>query len=112
MIVNEILEILADKKAIDIVQIDMKDCNERLSDVCIIASGTSSRHMQSVADYVYRYLKDNVFVPHIEGNAKSGWILIDAGGIEVHMFKPEIREYYNLEELMRSGKRPSQDTTN
>jgi len=100
-------KLLDDKKAEHIVEIDLSSCNSRLSDLCIIASGTSSRHMQSVGDYVYKYLKELKLSPKLEGDAKSGWIMIDAGGIEIHLFKPELRDYYDLESLMKEGKRPS-----
>ncbi len=104
---KDIEKILDDKKAEDIVEIDLSRHLERLSDVCIIASGTSSRHMQSVGDYVYKYLKNLKLAPKIEGDAKSGWILIDAAGVEVHLFKPDLRKYYDLESLMIGGGRPA-----
>jgi ribosome-associated protein len=103
---NDIVKILDERKAGDIKTIDLSMCQHRLSDTCIIASGTSSRHMQSTADYVYRYLKDMKLFPHIEGNANSGWILIEASGFEIHLFRPELREYYSLEELLMHSKRP------
>lgn len=106
MYVDKVLNILDEKKAVNIVKYDTSSYKNRMSDVCIVASGTSSRHMQSVADYVYKQLKCDGFSPYIEGNAKSGWVLIEANGLELHLFKPELREYYNIEELVRSGKKP------
>jgi ribosome-associated protein len=106
-ILNDVLKILEDRKAVDVVTINTKDYKNRLSDMCVIASGTSSRHMQSVADHVYKYFKSAKLNPHIEGKSESGWMLIEASGIEIHLFKPELREYYDLEELLKSGKRPA-----
>ncbi|MDR2074726.1 MAG: ribosome silencing factor [Holosporales bacterium] len=105
-ILSDVAKILEDRKAINIITVDTRNYQNRLSDVCVIASGTSSRHMQSVADYVYRYLKKAKLNPYIEGKSESGWVLIEASGIEIHLFKPELREYYDLEELLTSGKRP------
>jgi ribosome-associated protein len=100
---DDIVRILEDGKATDIKTIDVSPTiyQNRLWDTCIIASGTSLRHMQSVADHIYKYLRIMKLFPHIEGSAHSGWILIEASGIiEIHLFKPELREYYNLEELL------------
>lgn len=97
---RDIVKILDDKKAENIVQIDLSNKTNRLTDVCIVASGTSSRHVQSVADYIYRFLKNGKLHPKMEGTAKSGWVMIEASGVEVHLFKPELREYYDIESLL------------
>lgn len=102
-----ILKILDEKKAENIIEIDLSDNTQKLADSCIVASGTSSRHTQAVADYVYRYLKSEKMHPVIEGTAQSGWVMIEASGIEIHLFKPELREYYDLESLLTSGKTPN-----
>ena len=104
---KSIIKILNEKKAENIVEIDLSKCNSRLAESSIIASGTSSRHTQSVADYIYRFLKSEKLSPILEGKAESGWVMIEANGIEIHLFKPELREYYNLEELLSSGKTPN-----
>ena len=106
-VASVLLKILDEKKAEEIVEFDLSDCEAKPSDVCIVASGTSSRHAQSVADYLYRFLKTEKLHPHIEGNAKSGWVMLEAAGVEIHLFKPELREYYNLEELLKSGQTPN-----
>ena len=105
---TEIVKILDEKKAEDIVEISLTNNSERMSDVCIVASGTSSRHTQAVADYVFRYLKTEKLHPLIEGTAKTGWVMIEASGIEIHLFKPELRKYYDLETLLLSGKTPTE----
>lgn len=102
---QKVIKFLDEKKAENIVEIDMKDFS-KLSDVCIIASGTSSRHMQAVADHLYRFFKDEGESPKIEGTASTGWVLIEACGIEVHLFKPDVRDYYDIESLLKSGKTP------
>jgi ribosome-associated protein len=99
---REILHLLDDRKTERIERIDLTHNNARLSNTCIIGSGTSSRHVESIADSVYRYLKLKRLHPRIEGSGQSGWILIESFGIEVHIFRPEPREYYNLESLMKS----------
>ncbi len=104
---KSIIKILDEKKAENIVEIDLSKCNSRLVESSIIASGTSSRHTQAVADYIYRFLKTEKLAPILEGKAESGWVMIEASGVEVHLFKPELREYYNLEELLSSGKTPN-----
>lgn len=104
---KSIIKILDEKKAENIVEIDLSKCNSRLTESSIIASGTSSRHTQAVADYIYRFLKNEKLSPILEGKAESGWVMIEANGIEIHLFKPELREYYNLEELLSSGKTPN-----
>ncbi len=96
----EIKTLLTDKKVEDIKEFDLSNNSNKMSDVCLIGSGTSSRHAQSVADYLYSFFKNKQVIPNIAGNAKSGWILVEAMGIEIHIFKPDIRKYYDLEGLL------------
>ena len=112
---KNVVKILDTKKADAVVAIDLSGRANRLTDVCVIASGTSARHVQAVADYIYRYFKDEKLYPKIEGTAQSGWVMIEASGIEVHLFKPELREYYDIETLLAEQASPSQllqDVTN
>ena len=104
---QDIVKILDEKKAEEVVQIDLTGKTNRLTDVCIIASGTSSRHVQSVADYVYRFFKDERLHPKIEGTAQSGGVMIEAAGVEVHLFKPELRTYYDIETILTGERSPS-----
>ncbi|MDR1391047.1 MAG: ribosome silencing factor [Holosporales bacterium] len=96
---GELLQLLFDKKLDDILEIDLLNRGSGFSDVCIIGSGTSSRHAQSIADYVYRFFKSRRLNPIMEGSGKTGWIMIESHGIEIHLFKPEVRQYYDLELL-------------
>lgn len=100
LIKETVKQMLEDKKAEKIVAFDVSACRSKISDVCIIASGTSARHMGMIGDYIYRYFKKAKLSPSLEGNAKNGWVLVSACGIEVHLFKPDIREYYDLEKLI------------
>lgn len=91
-----VLESLADSKAEDLVQIDIKG-KSALGDYMIIASGRSQRHVGASADHLLRDLKTAGFgTPKVEGLANSDWVLIDTGDVIVHIFRPEVREFYNL----------------
>ena len=99
---NIIINLLNDKKVDNISIFDLSQNNQKLMDYCIIGSGTSSRHTQSVAEYLMKLFKSKGIIPNIEGNAKDGWVMVEANGIEVHLFKPDIRNYYDIESLLLS----------
>ncbi len=86
-------------KAEEIVTIDIGDkCS--FADHMIVASGRSQRHVSSLADDVARALKEKgVHVLSIEGKQSADWVLIDAGSVVVHIFRPEIRRLYNIEKM-------------
>ncbi len=66
----------------------------------IVASGTSQRHVNALADYVVDVLKKSGIDPvPVEGKESSDWVLVDGGNIIVHLFKPEMRAHYNLEKM-------------
>ena len=86
-------------KAQDIVTIDLKD-KSSMADYMIIASGTSSRHIQSLSEQVLEKLKDNgVKDSKIEGKESSEWKLVDGIDLIVHIFHPEKRKFYELEKI-------------
>ena len=86
-------------KAKDIVTIDLKD-KSSMADFMIIASGTSSRHIQSLSEQVLEKLKDNgVKNSKIEGKESSEWKLVDGIDLIVHIFHPEKRKFYELEKI-------------
>ena len=86
-------------KANNIVLIDLKD-KSPLADFMIIAGGNSSRHVNSMAQKSVEFLKDNkVKNISIEGMKNSDWVLIDAYDIIIHLFRPEVREFYALEKM-------------
>jgi len=86
-------------KAQDIVTIDLKD-KSSMADYMIIASGTSSRHIQSLSEQVLEKLKDNgIKNSKIEGKDSSEWKLVDGIDLIVHIFHPEKRKFYELEKI-------------
>ena len=86
-------------KAQDIVTIDLKD-KSSMADYMIIASGTSSRHIQSLSEQVLEKLKNNgVKDSKIEGKESSEWKLVDGIDLIVHIFHPEKRKFYELEKM-------------
>ena len=65
----------------------------------LIASGRSNRHVAALADYVRRDLKDAGMNPDTEGAERADWVLVDAGDVILHIFRPEVRVFYNLEKI-------------
>ena len=98
-LVSKITKILDDNKATDIVTIDLKD-KSSIADYMIIASGTSSRHIQAVSEITAHELKKlGIKNTSIEGKESDDWKLIDAIEVIIHIFHPEKRSLYNLEKM-------------
>ena len=94
-----IIKTLDINKAQDIISIDLKD-KSSMADYMIIASGTSSRHIQSLSEQVLNKLKDRgVENSKIEGKESNEWKLVDGIDIIVHIFHPEKRKFYELEKM-------------
>ena len=94
-----IIDTLDLNKALDIVTIDLKD-KSSMADYMIIASGTSSRHIQSLSEQVLEKLKDNgIKNSKIEGKESSEWKLVDGIDLIIHIFHPEKRKFYELEKI-------------
>ena len=94
-----IINTLDNNKALDIVSIDLKD-KSSMADFMIIASGTSSRHIQSLSEQVLEKLKDNgVKNSKIEGQDSNEWKLVDGIDLIIHIFHPEKRRFYELEKM-------------
>ena len=90
---------LEDAKAEDIVSIDLRG-KTTLADLMIIATGRSSVHVRAIADRVVRDCKAAGFeTPRIEGLPHGDWVLLDAHDAIVHIFKPDVRQFYNLEKM-------------
>jgi len=90
---------LDDEKAQDIVFIDLKD-KSSVADGMIVASGRSHRHVGAMADHLLRALKDAGHGrARVEGLPHCDWVLIDAGDVIVHLFRPEVRAFYNIEKI-------------
>ena len=96
---NQIEIILDNNKAKNIVSIDLKK-KSYIADYMIIASGTSSRHLQSLSQNLVTELKKiGIYNCRMEGNDSNDWKLVDAIDIIVHLFHPEKREFYDLEKM-------------
>ena len=94
-----VIDTLDLNKAQDIVTIDLKD-KSSMADYMIIASGTSSRHLQSLSEQVLEKLKDNgIKDSKIEGKESTEWKLVDGIDLIVHIFHPEKRKFYELEKM-------------
>ena len=94
-----IINTLDSNKAVDIISIDLEN-KSSMADYLIIASGTSSRHIQALSEIVLEKLKNNgVTNCKIEGNDSNDWKLIDGIDVIVHIFNPEKRKFYELEKI-------------
>jgi ribosome-associated protein len=105
-----VLEWLDEAKAEKVVTIEIRN-KSSLGDYMVIASGRSDRHVGAVAEQIQRKLKEGGHgKARIEGQASCDWVIVDIGDIIVHVFRPEVREFYNLEKMW-SGERPSDPMT-
>ena len=96
---NKIIKKLDSNKALDIVSIDLEG-KSSIADYMIIASGTSSRHIQDLSEQVYEELKNNgINNCKIEGKDSNDWKLVDGIDLVVHIFNPEKRKFYELEKM-------------
>ena len=109
-LLKDILHWLDEAKAEEVVSIDLEG-KSSIGDYMVIASGRSDRHVGAVADQVARKLKELGFGRvRVEGTEACDWVLIDTGDIIVHLFRPEVREFYNLERMW-AGDRPVDSPT-
>ena len=92
---------LDDNKAEDIVVMDLKG-KTSIASFMVVASGNSQRHVASLAEKVQENLKAAGYKSAAEGMEKADWVLIDAFDVIVHIFKPEVREFYNIEKMWRA----------
>ena len=94
-----VINSLEDDKAEDIINIDLTG-KTSIADSMIIASGRSTRQVAAIADHLYRKLKHATADGcKLEGMEKADWVLLDAGNVIVHIFRPEVRSFYNLEKM-------------
>jgi len=94
-----VLRSLDDDKAVDVISIPLKG-KSSIADVMVIASGNSSRHVAALADHLMERIKAELgLVARVEGLPQADWVLIDAGDVVVHLFRPEVRSFYNLEKM-------------
>jgi ribosome-associated protein len=97
---NQVVQILEDMKAQDVKVLDVRQLTD-ITDIMVIASGTSVRHVKSMAFRVRDEVREKTRVRPIgvEGEDQGDWVLIDLGDVVVHIMRPETREYYDLERL-------------
>jgi ribosome-associated protein len=106
-LLKDIVHWLDEAKAEDIVTIDLAG-KSSIGDFMVIASGRSDRHVGAIAEQVQKKLKEKgLGRVRIEGLEACDWVLIDTGDIIVHVFRPEVREFYNLEKMW-SAERPGE----
>ncbi|MEM1306507.1 MAG: ribosome silencing factor [Pseudomonadota bacterium] len=107
---DQIVGWLDDAKAEDVVEIDLAG-KSAVADFMLIVSGRSDRHVNAIAEQVERKLKDTGHGSvRTEGKQSCDWVLVDVGDVIVHIFRPEVREFYNLEKMWSSD-RPTDDVT-
>ena len=103
-----VLATLDDAKAEDVVPIDVAG-KTSLGDHIVIASGRSQRHVGAIADQIQKKLKESGhYHVRVEGLPQCDWVLVDAGDVMVHLFQPEMREFYNLEKMWQAERAPEQ----
>lgn len=102
-LLDAVLKSLSDDKGEDIVQIDLRGKSE-IGDYMVIASGRSTRQVAAMAEKLTDRLKaDFGILSKTEGKSAGDWVLIDTGDIIVHLFRPEVREFYQLEKMWLPG---------
>ncbi len=99
LLLAEIIESLNDDKAEEIVQIDLRG-KSAMADHMVVCSGRSSRQVGAISEKLADRLKQK-FERHckVEGKGQGDWVLIDAGDVIVHVFRPEVREFYQIEKM-------------
>ena len=98
-----VIDALEELKAKDIREIDVRG-KTSIADLLVIASGTSARHVKSIADEVSKFAKKAGVMPlGVEGEVEGEWVLVDLGDVIVHVMLPRIREFYGLERLWTVG---------
>ena len=104
---STILHRLDDMKAEETITIDLRG-KSSLADYMIVTSGRANRHVGAIAENVMKGLSDSgIKGVHVEGLPNCDWVLIDSGDVIVHVFRPEVREFYNLERMWSANDKPA-----
>ena len=107
-LLDRILTSLDDDKAEDVVPIDLRGRSD-MADYMVICSGRSTRQVSAIAEKLVDRLKqDTGVICKLEGKETGDWVLIDAGDVIVHVFRPEVREFYQLEKMWQTPSTQSQ----
>ena len=102
-ILRLVLARLDDMKAEDTLTIDLRQ-KSSIGEYMVVSSGRSARHVGSVADRIIEDLHKAGIAARVEGVPHCDWVLIDAGAVIVHVFRPEVRDFYNLEGMWMGGR--------
>ena len=101
---HTVVEALEDKKAENIVLIDLQNI-AMFTDYFVICNGTSDRMLDALADGVIEKVREtHGLKTRPQGQSSSGWVVVDLGSVIIHCFAPEMRDFYKLEELWKEGK--------
>lgn len=106
-LLSTVRDAVEELKARDVVEIDVRG-KSSVTDYMVIASGTSTRHVKSIADEVVKFAKQKLDVMPlgVEGEREAEWVLVDLGDVIVHVMLPRVREFYALERLWTVGDEP------
>lgn len=98
---HAIIEGIRDKKGKNIIQLDLRRLDDAPADFFIICEGDSNTHIKAISDSIYKRVKDelNTMPSHTEGTTNARWVLMDYFNTIVHVFYPETRQFYDLEQL-------------
>jgi ribosome-associated protein len=106
VLLRTVLDAVDELKARDVVEIDVRG-KSSVTDFMVVASGTSTRHVKSIADEVVKFAKKLDCQPlGVEGEREAEWVLVDLGDVVVHVMLPRVREFYALERLWTVGDEP------
>ena len=109
VLLQQVQAAVDEMKAKDVVEIDVRG-KTSVCDYMVVASGTSTRHVKSIADEVVRFAKKLDVQPlGVEGEREAEWVLVDLGDVVVHVMLPRVREFYALERLWTVGDQPPEE---
>lgn len=100
-ILEKVIESIQDKKGNNVLSLRFTEAQSSICDYFVICESTSEKHSQAISDFVQRNLRTDLGIRagHIEGRETASWILLDFFDVIVHIFTPEARKFYNLEQL-------------